>query len=186
MKKEELVKLKKIASALLKKEDPESGISFKEDTVLSIPEVEQYNQQIYDLLDNLLEKEYKKMNWRKKKKFSLTKEQKMHIAVSDEPISISKFCYCINKVISADMRKIRGEHILDGLEDMGYLYTVEEKGNISRRPTEQGKKLGIEVVERENEYGNKYWVNLYTKDAQCFILDHLNDFFETYYLGRFM
>ena len=51
MKKEELVKLKKIASALLKKEDPESGISFKEDTVLSIPEVEQYNRQIYDLLE---------------------------------------------------------------------------------------------------------------------------------------
>lgn len=79
LKKEELVKLKKIASALLKKEDPESGISFKEDTVLSIPEVEQYNQQIYNLLDHLLEKEYKKMD--------------------------CKFCYCINKVISADMRK---------------------------------------------------------------------------------
>lgn len=94
-------------------------------------------------------------------------------------------CYYINKVISADMRKIRGECILDGLEDMGYLYTAEENGSMFRRPTEQGKKLGIEVVERENEYGNKYWVNLYTKDAQYFILDHLDDFSETYYFTEY-
>lgn len=158
MKKEELIKLKKIAGALLRKEDPLSGASIAQDSVLFIPEVEQYNQQIYELLEKLLGKE----------------EKKIEIPVSEEPISISKFCYRIKEGMSADRKKVRGEHLLDLLERMGYLYTVEENGTMFRRPTQKGNGLGIEVAERENKYGNKYRVNLYTKDAQRFILDHLD------------
>lgn len=158
MKKEELIKLKKIAEALLRKEDPLSGALIAEDSVLSIPEVEQYNQQVYELLEKLLG----------------NADEKIDIPVSDEPISISKFCYRINEGMSADMKKVRGEYLLDLLESMGYLYTVEENGTMFRRPTVKGNSLGIEVAERENKYGNKYRVNLYTKDAQRFILNHLD------------
>ena len=50
------------------------------------------------------------------------------------------------------MRRLCAIDILDDLEKMGYLYTVEENTTFVRRPTEIGIELGIEVAERENKF----------------------------------
>ena len=47
------------------------------------------------------------------------------------------------------------------------------------------QEIFFELLSRFDYYSHKYWVNLYTKDAQYFILDHLDDFSNIYYWGKY-
>ena len=174
MKKKEIIELIKIAGALIKKEDPDTGISFEKDTVLAIPKVEKYNRLVYELLNELLKKEEKEDS-RKKVAFFISEEEKKNITVTEDAVSISKFCYRINENVPPDMKKLRAADVVRGLEELGYLYEETQKNTILKLPTKKGEKIGIKKNEKETDYGVKYIVNLYSENAQRFVLNNLED-----------
>lgn len=96
--------------------------------------------------------------------------------IEDEAITITAV---INNIHSA-MDTKRGDagyimlNTLRGwLLDNGYLKMVEtNEGSRNSRPTELGKKIGIDVVERESR-DKTYFATVYNKQAQIFIRDNI-------------
>jgi hypothetical protein len=70
------------------------------------------------------------------------------------------------------MKKLSAVDLTKGLVQMGILY--QEDGEPSdKRPTDDGLALGITREQRQNSYGNNYYVNLYNDSAQKFVVDNL-------------
>lgn len=93
--------------------------------------------------------------------------------IFDEPIQISEFVKNINNQYIGT-RRIKIAEITKWLLSEGYLEEkpYREKKNY-KKATNKGLNIGIEFIEKTSEYGNKYGVNFYNKDAQVFILKHL-------------
>ena len=51
---------------------------------------------------------------------------------------------------------------------------IDSNGRIPKVPTEKGSRIGIYNEQRERNGGN-YLITLYNKDAQKFLLEHLED-----------
>ena len=72
------------------------------------------------------------------------------------------------------MQRLRGRQITGWLLKNGYLEMKDFNGKKFRGPSEKGISVGIS----SNEYlgaDAEYLVNLYSADAQRFILDHIDD-----------
>jgi len=175
---EKLYELREYANFLEQGIDPTSKIAFPEDTIMNMPRIKKYNRNIREILDFLIiqvgndgkdEKRYKIP-------FFLSVDDKRKFEYPLEPISISQFCYSLNKNISQGMCKIQSKQLTRGLEILGYLETKDLDGEKTYKvPTEKGLSLGILVEERKNSYGNKYSVNLYSQEALQFLLNNLKD-----------
>ena len=154
--------------------DPISGIVFSDDTLLNNELIKEYHKQVRMLIDKMIIIEEDKIFTRignSKIPFCLIDNVKNEIELSDTPISISDLCYRINCVVPYGMRKLHAYDVTKKLEDRGFLKTVEwADDKYIKIPTSMGRELGITDVERTNDYGNKYSVNLYTIDAQRFVL----------------
>ena len=110
--------------------------------------------------------------------FYLTQAETERYEYSDKPISVSEITVRINQlIISEDRKKLKATDITEWLRSKGYLKKVEANGKNYKLPTYKGTKLGLSVERRESESGERYFVTLYNREAQQFILDHLS-FFE--------
>ncbi|MBQ3418293.1 MAG: hypothetical protein IJH32_10740 [Ruminococcus sp.] len=93
-------------------------------------------------------------------------------------ISVSEITKRINQVIDDDSRKkLKATDITEWLLAEGLLKNVEANGKKYKLPTFDGTELGMTVERRENESGERYYVTLYNREAQAYLLDHLS-FFE--------
>ena len=105
----------------------------------------------------------------------LSPDEIKHAEISIEPISISKIAYNINKILNEDMKKIKATQITEWLLQHGYLQESTEKETSHKVCTDKSVELGITIVQKVNEFGNVYTVNLYNEYAQRFIYEHIND-----------
>ena len=169
-----LYELRNIAYSLSEGIDPTSGLKFHEDTILNHPDILDFNREIKELLDELIlfwDSGERKTN--KKIGFCLSAEMKSRIILSEEPISISKFCYEINKLTPHGMRKIQATQVTQKLVEMQILKTIKSSdGLVIKIPTEKGMQIGISTEDHISSYGLKYRVNKYNKQAQQYILDN--------------
>lgn len=169
-----LYEIRNFANLLERGVDPTSGIKFETDTIITNPQIVEYNRIVKELIDQLILIGDGKniLNMKNRKiPFFLLEDEKEQIKLSDQPVSISEFCYIVNKYVPKGMKKIRAAEITKKLEEKNFLQSViwrEDK--YIKVPTENGKKLGITTLEKINPYGNKYSVNYYNKSAQKFIL----------------
>lgn len=111
----------------------------------------------------------------KKEPFSLSAAQRSAFEFSETPIPISEISKRIN-VLSANenMEKLSYKTIRDWLEMLGMLEDVlDGNGKPTKRPTTQGESIGIRVESRTNLSG-VYFVVVYNRDAQNFIIDNLD------------
>ena len=106
--------------------------------------------------------------------FSVSFEQIEKFQYSAEPISVSEIAKRIYAMAdNENMEKVSYRQINQWLLNIGMLYLHDFGGRKPvKRPTEEGKQIGIVVETRMGRYG-EYQVVLYNEDAQRFILDNL-------------
>lgn len=93
-----------------------------------------------------------------------------------EAVSISAFAREIRNLIPRDMRAVSIPSMTKWLLQEGLLRESEpdKRGRINKVATEKGKELGIYNEVRENN-GGHYLATLYNRDAQKFLLEHIED-----------
>lgn len=110
----------------------------------------------------------------KKQPYSLSPEQAMQFEYSDIPITASEIVNRINAVGPQEgVKKFPQRNIVRWLICLGFIDEVEIDGAKVKVPTESGKELGISLEERHGQYGG-YYVILYNRDAQQFIIDNID------------
>ncbi len=130
---------------------------------------------ISDILRTLIEKE-KRVSQRKTKiPFSMTQDMLEKYEFSDIPISISVIARKLNAIANVEqMQRISYKQITAWLMQIGMLCAQPDRENrIRKYPTEEGKNIGISC---EVQYGvrGSYDAVLYNREAQQFILDHMD------------
>ena len=110
-----------------------------------------------------------------KKEFILTDEEKARIQISDEPVHLSEIARRLNELVDLETtKKIKLSEISDWLLELQLLEeVVRNDGKHRKRPTEQGRELGIFTEVRSGEKGT-YTVILYSNAAQQFIYDNID------------
>lgn len=108
-------------------------------------------------------------------KFELSAEQLSKFTYADSPIPISKIAMRLNLLITDEnMRKISHRDLTNWLLSIGMLKEISNlDGKTTKRPTEQGKTMGISTEQRTGQRGT-YTVVVYNKEAQAFIIDNLD------------
>lgn len=184
MDKKEILVLKQNIDLLLAGIDPQSNISFGEDSILQ----SEYNREILSKISKILEYLIKvgmvpSVDKRVKFNFYLSENQKQLIEISEVPISISEFIFNVNEVIDAsNMKKLPATAVTKWLTRNGYLkITTTKKGMVFKALTEKAAELDLVCIEKTNQYGNKYSVNLYPAKAQKFIVDNLDEIIDYHY-----
>lgn len=111
----------------------------------------------------------------KKIPFFLPVERRNAFAFSNQPIPISEISKRINDLIDAEnMAKLQYRAIRDWLMSLGMLEeAMNEEGKRTKRPTPQGKNMGITLESRMSQNG-AYFVVVYDLNAQHFIIDNLD------------
>lgn len=106
----------------------------------------------------------------------LTEEQKRRVALSERPIGITELSKRILAAAGVDrMRGVSGAHMASWLLEKGFLEEeFDDEGELQRVPSKEGTALGITKIIRETSYGAKP-MNLYSIEAQRFILDNLDE-----------
>ena len=115
----------------------------------------------------------------RKRVFYLPMEKRAEFEFSENPIPISEITKRLNAMKpDENMKNMPYGWITSWLAQMGLLESVEtEEGKMSRRPTEQGKGIGITQVEREG-INRTYYMTVYNQTAQSFILENLDEIIE--------
>lgn len=172
-----LISLRNYADMLASGIDPTTEIKFDEDTIMNHPKIVEFNCQMVQLLDSIINGSVDRIsNKIALLPFYLSEESRLSFVFFDESVSISKLCYRLNSYTIKGMEKLRATVLIRGLINLGYLKEIRTvEGTIVKTPTEKGSLLGIVAERRCNTYGNEYNVNLYNFNAQRFIVDNLGE-----------
>ena len=94
---------------------------------------------------------------------------------SATPIPISEITRRINDLAKDERRKkLNATDITNRLLSLNVLKVVEINGKPFKLPTYDGTKLGLSVERREKDDGERYYVTLYNRKAQEFVIDNMN------------
>lgn len=106
--------------------------------------------------------------------FALSREQREAFACSEAPVSVSEIAKRLNALKnSGAMRNLNSRMITNWLLEAGMLTRVTlPSGEEGRRPTPEGRKLGIAVEDRRGAQG-MYQAVVYNAAAQRFVADNL-------------
>ena len=107
----------------------------------------------------------------RKQPYSLTPEQVEKIEYSDTPIPATELC---KRIVAAGpqegVKRFPQRNLIKWLLYFGF---IEEIDNTRAKcPTAKGKEIGILQEERQGQYGS-YYVTLYNREAQQFIVDNI-------------
>jgi len=107
--------------------------------------------------------------------FSITREQLAQYSFSEAPISISEIVKKINALIDTEqMKQLSYKQLTAWLISINALFEQPTlNGKTQKRPTENGRQLGISLDTR-NGMNGEYQVVVYNKEAQAFILDNID------------
>lgn len=174
----ELATLKEQLESLANSKDPKTGLVV-EDTILR----SSYNKRILENAASVIGQlitigsDPTSCDPRKKRAFFLTEEEKNRIVLSEKPISISAFTYTINSVIDQNKKKkLQAVQITSWLMSEGYLDEFEDDDwRKFKVVTQKASEIGITAEQRQSPCGRVYQVNLYDRDAQTFILNHIDE-----------
>lgn len=93
-----------------------------------------------------------------------------------EAISISAFARELKKLIPENMQSVSYKSMTTWLIQEGMLSeTISDNGHTYKITTEKGEESGIYTEERERENGGHFLLTLYNREAQRFLLEHLEE-----------
>ena len=157
--------------------DPISGAELPEDTILNDIQLSRCFFLAAGVLQKVIENggQVRRVVNQKLPPFAITEEEKAAIELSVEPIQVTKFCEMINnRVDITKMSKLKVTAFGKWLLDKGFLMVDTHRNEKYKKPTELGESVGLSSELRT--YGDReYYAMTYSKDAQQFILDHLDE-----------
>ena len=157
--------------------DPITNNKLPDDNVLNNERLSRCFFYVADILQQVVENggEVGKKPESQKLPFEITNEQIRKIPLSNVPIPVTAVCDNINSVIDCTVfKKISAVKVTEWLAEKGFLQNIAESKR--KTLTEKSVLLGITQEERISPYDNKpYIMNLYGKDAQQFIIEHIRD-----------
>ena len=107
--------------------------------------------------------------------FYISEEQLSRFEYSATPIPISEITRRINDLAKDERRKkLNATDITNRLLSLNVLKVVEINGKPFKLPTYDGTKLGLSVERREKDDGERYYITLYNRKAQEFVIDNMN------------
>ena len=107
--------------------------------------------------------------------FYLTQAETERFEYSDKPIPVSEITVRINRlIINEDRKKFKATDITEWLLSLNLLKIEAVNGERCEFPTYDGTKLGMSVERRECKSGERYFITLFNRKAQQFILDNLS------------
>lgn len=114
----------------------------------------------------------------KPKKSSFTVTRKMlELTPSERPLRITEFAELLgNAADDPNAKRPNTTTITDWLISKGFMERIEGPDGKKRFPTEEGRRLGIYTETRQGQYG-EYTAVYYSREAQQFLLDNLEDIF---------
>lgn len=155
--------------------NPLGGEDLAEDHMLRDPSLVKALDLSADLLEAYLKNGgFNTVRPERVRPFRITEAQRQRIELSTEPIGVTTLAANITKVLPYDMRVVRYSDISNWLQYIGALeWDTSTPGSRKRVASAMGKELGIQVVERKSVEGNYYRKNVYTAQAQQFVIDNL-------------
>lgn len=153
--------------------DPIENVEVPEDSVLNNINICRTFNFISSVLDEVIRNDFAvTVPNSKKKKFSITEQQRGNISISDNPVKLTTISHRVERVLPRDVKTISGIKIAQWLESEGLLCGVIKNGRVHREATTEGNELGIET--RTIKQGNREFVsNFYDANAQAFIIANL-------------
>lgn len=107
--------------------------------------------------------------------FYISEEQLNHFKYSNTPIPVSEITRRINNLTEDERRKkLNATNITNWLLSINVLKIEESNGKPFKLPTYDGTKLGLSVERREKDDGDRYYVTLYNRKAQEFVIDNMD------------
>ncbi|MCL2774444.1 MAG: hypothetical protein FWD71_14010 [Oscillospiraceae bacterium] len=179
----ELDKLKRAqmyVEQLANGKEPITGIDMPQDTVLNNERLAKCFSYVSYVLQKVIENggEVAKKPENEKLPFEITEQEKSRIIISEIPISITVVCDNISNAVDLTVfKKLSAVKVNDWFTEKGLLKEIESAGGKSKRKTLTDKSalIGISQEERVSQYGKAYTANLYNREAQKFIIDHLDE-----------
>ena len=109
----------------------------------------------------------------KKQPYYILPEQAERFEYSNIPITATEIFNRIMAVGPQDgVKKLPKRNLTKWLISLGLIEEAMVNETKLKRPTESGREIGILLEERRGQYGN-YFVVLYNRDAQQFIIDNI-------------
>lgn len=105
--------------------------------------------------------------------FTITPEQKAMIPLSETPVGVMDFAKVIGSVLPDNIKPLSATKITGWLLDNEYLTEEISGGKRRKISTAKGESVGIITVDGTSRTGIPYRKNIYTIDAQRFIIENL-------------
>ena len=156
--------------------DPITDNKLPDDTILNNERLSKCFTYVVDILQQVIENggEVGKKPESEKLPFEITSEQIRKIPLSDILITVTAVCENINSVIDCIVfRKLSAVKVTEWLTEKGFLQNIAESKR--KTLTDKSSLLGITQEERISQYGKSYTANLYSREAQQFIIDHIGE-----------
>lgn len=116
-----------------------------------------------------------KLEMPKKTDFELTPEQLLRFEYSKSPISATEITKRLNALINpVYVANLKVSSITEWLVQINMLSEITVNDRKRKRPTDNGEKIGITVMEGVNKNGFTYEGVFYNLDAQHFIIDNID------------
>lgn len=165
--------------------NPISGSRVHEDDIVRDSRIISCFEYIAQVLERDIENEEKPSaptnRKRGRKAFYITPEQFAQLRVNYGKCKVSDIANEINRVSSGnDSRKMQAVWINDWLESLGLLMKNHAG---SRVPTADGNDIGITSELHKSAWGEEYYTNCYSVQAQTFIYDNLEAILALRYNG---
>lgn len=106
--------------------------------------------------------------------FSITPEQKASIPLSETPMGIMDFSKTIKSVLPDNIKPLSATRITEWLLNNEFLVEEISGGKRRKIATAKGESVGIITVDGTSRNGVPYRKNIYTIDAQRFIIENLD------------
>ncbi len=160
--------LQKMAGGL----NPFNGERLEEGSFLHDSRMVRCLHYVCDLLDEHAEMRLRR-GTKKGAVFKITPEQKELIELPDRDIGVNEFTRCVNRVLSAESKKLSGALLNKQLKKMGILSEESmENGKTRTIINEKSRDYGI-VTEKRNYHGNEFDMILFNDQGKEYLLRNL-------------
>ena len=176
---EVMQRAKKYMDRLAQGIDPITGNEMPEDSLLNNVRLARCFFYVSGILQQVIDNGGTVGNKQKKNSFVVTPQLLSRLAPAEHPLRISEFAGMLAAATDdPNTKRPSTTAMTDWLLSKGFMEKVPNaEGKQQRVPTEAGRRIGMYTETRQGQYG-EYTAVYYSREAQRFLLDHLEEIFK--------
>ena len=176
---EVMQRAKKYMDRLAQGIDPITGNEMPEDSLLNNVRLARCFFYVSGILQQVIDNGGTVGNKQKKNSFVVTPQLLSRLAPAEHPLRISEFVGMLAAATDdPNTKRPSTTAMTDWLLSKGFMEKVPNaEGKQQRVPTEAGRRIGMYTETRQGQYG-EYTAVYYSREAQRFLLDHLEEIFK--------